>query len=336
MIDTGAEGMDPLALKSLLEESSRYMLTGIDLLERQQWKPALRHFDHVVKLRNQLPWREESEAAWMLAAAWINRGDALIGLGCEDLREKALHCFDQTLLAMEHVSLEEHPAYPERSMLAWIKRATCCGEMGRYEEALRNFSEADGLLDRWGRNLSPTRSFLEAMLLVNLSRVQIEIRKYHDAREAARKAVILLRPLDAASSLTKAWSLECRSLALMLENDEFVGEDWIAEATDAVEEALAWVKSVGYLEGWEADLVRYGAKIYRACQPQFLAEFLGDWLLDGPLAGDTALREEMKREVLVAKYEVEQRVLAAPHRSDYVQGQIVILKSLQDIASQLS
>ncbi|MFT3991536.1 MAG: tetratricopeptide repeat protein [Luteolibacter sp.] len=323
-------------VRELLAESSRYMLTGISLLESRRWKPALRHFDHVVKLRNQLPWREESEAAWMLAAAWINRGDALIGLGQEDLREEALHCFDQTLLAMEHVRLEGHPAYPERSMLAWIKRATCCGEMGRFEEALRNFEEADRLLDHWGRNISPTRSFLEAMLLVNFSRVRIETGAYHDARETAQKAVALLRPLDAASSLTKAWSLQCRSLALMLENDEFVGEDWIAEATDAVDEALAWVKSVGHPEGWEADLVRYGAKIYRACQPQFLAEFLSDWLLVGPLAGEVALREEMGREVLLAQYELEKRVLAAPHQSDHVRSQIVILKSLQDISRQLS
>jgi hypothetical protein len=80
-----------------------------------------------------------------------------------------------------------------------------------------------------------------------------------------------------------------------------------------------------------ADLVRYGARIYRSCQPQFLAGFIRDWLAqDGPLAGDEALREEMKNVILLARHEAEQRLLVAPHDDAVAAREMRIIRSLME------
>lgn len=62
-------------------ESKRHMLGGIARLEDGDWLTALRHFDHAIALREALPWRDDVESAWVLAAAWINRSDLLRFLG---------------------------------------------------------------------------------------------------------------------------------------------------------------------------------------------------------------------------------------------------------------
>jgi hypothetical protein len=58
-----------------------------------------------------------------------------------------------------------------------------------------------------------------------------------------------------------------------------VPEDWITETTDAAEEGMALARywrqrGETHLRDMEADLFRFGALIYRMCQPHFLAEFV--------------------------------------------------------------
>lgn len=314
------------------------MHAGMAALDHGDWQTALGHFNEAIRLREQLPWRDDVQSAWLLAAAWINRSDALRRLENPALLADALRALDHAIAAMNHVPLADNPAFPERLILAWINRATTCGEMQDFAAALHDFTQAESLLETWGFDATANRRFLTAMLSANRARVLLDHQQPLPAWENACASVAALRGVNVPSAAIKARSLQCRALALLLDEPgglDHLG-DWIALATDAAEEALMLVKTTGYLDVWVADLVRYGAKIYRTCQPQFLTEFLTDWLIDGPLSNDSTLRREMHHELLLAQMELEQRVLSAPQETDYVQGQTRILKSLQRAARQLT
>lgn len=329
-------GMNGDALESLRVESKSHMVAGIPLLERGHFAGALPHFEEAVRLRCQLPWREDGCSAWLLAAAWINRSDALRGLGDPALLPEAIRSLDGGIEAMGCVPLAENPLHVERLILAWINRGSACGEAGDAEASLAGFAEAEKVLAEWNAEVTPRRIFLAVMLRVNRARIRLGLGLAEAGWEDARQAVEILRKLETTPEVAvagiKARSIQCRALAMLLDEPGGVDKvgDWIAEATDSAEEALALVKASGFRDAWVSDLVRYGAKIYRACQPQFLAEFLDEWLMDdGPLAGDQALRGEMKNELLLAVAEVERKVLLLPQNTEFVARQLKVLATLQ-------
>lgn len=314
------------------------MHAGIAAMGRGDWENALGEFEAAVRIRHVLPWKTEPAAAWLLAAAWLNHGEAMWASGRTEFVEAAVRSMDGCIAAMARVPLAESPAFPERLILAWINRATLHGELGKPDVSVLNFAHADALLVEWGRTETPTRRVLDSMLGVNRARVLLEDRKSLAAWESVRRVADALRRADSPAASIKGWSLQCRILAVLLdEGADLSGHgEWIALATDAAEEALALVKKTGYMDAWVPDLVRYGARIYRVCQPQFLAEFLCDWLVDGPLAADVALLREMRNELLVAQVELERRVLGASGDSDFVARQIDVLKSFQSAARRLN
>jgi len=323
-------------LQQLQHASMEEMRAGIGQMEQGNLAIALEHFDQAALFRDKLPWREEVQSAWLLAAAWINRSDVLRRMGDPELLAEAIDSLDRGIEAMSYVPLGEKEMYAERMILAWINRGTTCGEAGKVDEALTGFAKAERLFEEWGSEVSGRRLFLGSMLRVNRARVLLGAGKAWEGFEDARNAVGILRELqpneDVAIAGIKARSIECHALALLLDEPggaERVG-DWIAEATDSAEEALKLVRETGLRDAWVSDLVRYGAKIYRVCQPQFLGEFVTEWVGEtGPLSGDEALVNEMRNELLLARAEVERKVLLFPHDTGFVEKQIRILKALQ-------
>ncbi|MFD0895420.1 hypothetical protein KBB96_20210 [Luteolibacter ambystomatis] len=328
--------MNDEELQRIKVGSKQEMQQGIAHLNQGEWQAALGCFDRAVALRETTPWREDGEAAWLLAAAWINRSDALRQLGDARLLPEAIRSLDRGIEAMQHVRLEGDPMFAERLILAWINRGTVCGDAGQSEEALAGFAKADEVLETWGREVTTTRRFMHAMLLVNRSRVLLESGAVEEGWRQSAAGVELLKSLEPGDGLVaqtgiRARGVLCHALALLVEKPG--GEqpdDWIAAATDAAEEALAIVKRTGTRDPGVADLVRYGARIYRICQPQFLAEFVREWLApDGPLAHDARLREEMQGVVQLARAEAETRLRAAPHDDAVAQRELRILKALE-------
>ncbi|RYD22597.1 MAG: hypothetical protein EOP88_07505 [Verrucomicrobiaceae bacterium] len=314
-------------------EAKRHMLDGIARMDEGDWLAALAHFEKAVDLRETKEWREDPEAAWVLAAAWINRGDVLQKLG---RHTEGVHALDRGIEAMAHVSLDRNPSCAGRLVLAWIKRGTACGEAGKTIEALAGFAAAEGLLETWAADLGPDAPMMASMLHANRARLLLDLGKTVDGWKDAGTAVELLKPLQsegvAAVAAIKAHGILCRALAMLL--DEPGGtklvEDWIASATNAAEEALALVRSSGYRREWVADLVRYGARIYRACQPHFLGEFICEWVAGkGPLAGDEALKREMLEQLQLAKAELGQRVRLYAHDDGQMARSMQILASFQ-------
>ena len=321
-------------------ESKRHMLEGIARMEQGDWLTALRHFDRAVELREAMPWRDDVESAWVLAAAWINRSDVLRFLGNPD---EAIRSLDRAIDAMNFVRLEENPGYANRLILAWINRGTACGEAHRMDEALDGFSTAEKLMEACGGPTTPERKLVASMLHANRARVLLEIGRTVDGWHDAQFSVTFLEGLEPVAVVTEAAILArgilCRALALLLDEPRGAeeAEDWIALATDSVEEALALVRSSGYRGIWVADLARYGARIYRICQPHFLGEFLREWLTaGGPLVGNSELKCEMANELLLARVDLERRVRLNPHETDFVQRAIATLLSLQLAEAELA
>ena len=321
--------------------SKREMQQGIALLAESDWRGALGHFDRAVMLRESTPWRDDGDSAWLLAAAWINRSDALRQLGDPRLLPEAIRSLDRGIEAMARVDLGADPVFVERLILAWINRGTACGDAGRAHEALEDFFKAEALLRDWGADVTPNRVFMSAMLHINRARVFLHEERVDEAWTEAKAGVDRLRPLEPGDGLVsqtgvRARSVLCQSLALLVEQPggaEQAG-DWIAVATDAAEEALAIVKRVGLVDPVVPDLVRYGARIYRLCQPQFLGEFIREWLAgDGPLAHDQKLREEMTGILLLARAEAETRLRIAPHDDDVARRELRVLKALESSLS---
>lgn len=327
----------------LMEESTRRMVAGLDAMAREEWEVALGHLEAAVDLRERLPWNVDSECAWMLAAAWINRGDVLRRLGGYENSHEAVRSYDRGIAAMARVPLNRNPAFVERLVLAWINRGTTCEELGDFEDAKSGFREAEELILSRGPLVTAQLRFLEAMLRTNRAKMLIGAGQPAAAWEDGRIAIRILRNFgispEVVTAAVKARCIQCRALALLLEEPggaERVG-DWIAEATDSVEEALALVRISGHRDPWVSDLVRYGARIYQACQPHFLGEFLAEWLSgNGPLADDMALRAEMRSTLLLAQAEVERKVLLLPHDTEFVEAQTRILKALQAGMSSLA
>lgn len=328
--------MNEAGLQEIKVASKNEMQQGIACLGRGEWRTAVGHFERAVTLRERLPWREDPESAWVLAAAWMNRSDAIRHLADPALLPEAVLSLDNAIAAMRHVPLGGNPMHAERLILAWINRGTLCGDAGETEAALASFARAGELFLSQGVDTTVERGLMHSMLHVNRGRMLLDAGRLEEGRRDAAEGVRILKPLEPGEGLVpeaalRARALLCRALALRLDEPGGREEsgDWIAEATDTVEEALAIVKRTGLSGDWIADLVRYGARIYRICQPQFLGEFVSEWLApDSPLGADAELRGEMEKVMLLARAEAEERLLLAPHDDAHVQRELRILRSL--------
>lgn len=328
--------MNPSPSAPFPDESTRSILAGIAALERGEWAMAESHFAKAGELRDAMPWRGEPESAWMRAAAWLNHGDAVVRAGDTARFPEAIGSFDKAIESMGQVPLGANPALVDRLMLAWMNRGSACGETGDFDASAAAFGEAERLIGEWGGTVSPPRCFLSAMLCVNRARARMAEGRALDAWLDVREGLARFRSLEWTAETVRAGIRArvagCRALAMLLDEPggpEKVG-DWIAEATDLAEEALALVRASGFRDEGAADLVRYGARIYRACQPRFLGEFLIEWIGNGgPLADDGALKAEMRNELWLAIAVIERDVLAIPHETEFVEKSTAVLKKLQ-------
>lgn len=307
------------------------MVAGIAALDQEDFTTALLHFDRAVALRKPLPWRHDPASAWLFAAAHINRSDALRKL----MRPvEAIASLDIALEALQCVPLDLHPQCTRRVLLAHINRATALHESGNLTAARAAFDAAERFLLTHRSATFPDKPLLTSMLHANRALARMDDGDAAGAWQDSCEAVNALTedsspPGDAA---VKARVIQCKALAHLLETpdgSDLVG-DWIAHATDTVEEALSLVRDHAIESEWTADLIRYGARIYRNCQPHFLGEFIHEWLGAGaPLSKDPALRQDMKTEILLATVRLEQCVRTNPHDTPLVQAAIRILESLQ-------
>ncbi len=318
------------------------MVAGFEAMNRSAWGEAADQFHAAAVDRERLPWRDDGESAWMLAAAWLNHGDVLQRTGEPAVLPDAIRSFDRAIEAMEFVDLAGNPSFPDRLILSWINRGTACCDAGDPEASLADFSHAEAVLSQWGEQVTLPRFFLSAMLRVNRARAMILSGRALDAWVEVSSGIGRLRSVaitpETAAANIQARGIQCRALADLLDQPGMVDRvgDWIAEATDSAEQALELVRATGFRGPYVADLVSYGAIIYRACQPHFLGEFVTEWLgPNGPLAGDEALKAEMRGILWLSIADAERKVLSVPHETEFVEKQTRIVAALQEGLKEL-
>ncbi len=316
-----------------MQNSGQLVLEGITHLENGSLQTALSLFDQAIAIREASDWQSHPLAAWGLAAAHINRSDALRQIGNLPEAIRSLH---NAILAMEHVPLSEHPSYPDRLILAWINLATTHGDLDQTKSSVEAFAKAESLLTAWGSETTPNRKTFAAMFYTNRARFLMGVGQPINAWSDAAHAVRLLDSLgsrqEISSASIHARGILCQALAHILDppNGEKLETDWIARATDAAEEVLGLARVTNYQGLWLPDLVRYCARIYRICQPHFLGEFLHEtFSRDSHLAKQSDLLREMINELALARSELVVRVLANPHDTELVQRETAILHKIQ-------
>ena len=261
-------------------EASKRMKRGIALLTEntaETLRESLDCFDAAIDLRRTLPLSESSWYRYVLAAGWMNRGDALTRLGALD---DAVASYDEALSTLQTLDLEENPLFRKRLALAWMNRGVTLQQQGSFAAVL-SFENAVAIADEPAVRAASLTNFGNALLQFNP----------HD-RAKARHAFQEALPLLADKELTKIEAAEvclnarrgiCRAIACQLADANSPDPDLVSAATDAAEDALNLVRH------WQQrgenrfhepalEMVHFGARAYRLYQPQFLMDFLAEML----------------------------------------------------------
>lgn len=283
-------------------------------------KRALEDLDEAIRLRELLPLDAEPVFRWGFAAGWINRGDALRMLALPDA---AVASYDRGLKELEPLEATDPVLW--RRAVAWNNRGLALRDAGRTEEAGESFGRAI----RWLEGKGDERA--------RVTRAAARLHRGDDPCEVLAEVVPLERQSpEAAEVAVKARHARARALCERPGAMED-GGDWIAETTDLVEAGLelarGWeVAGVGTMRDVARDLFVVGLRVYRICQPQFLAEFILESLdpevspgapVDDPFfqaaaveAVATALRESMERGVAGERGEKELAITRSLRTAD--------------------
>jgi hypothetical protein len=117
-----------------------------------------------------------------------------------------------------------------------------------------------------------------------------------------------------------------------------IAEDWIGDATDTVEDALAverfWEQQgVTALRPLAYDLFELGLHVYRVCQPHFFADFLVESMdpdmSPGAPFDDARFQAAAARSLQQAVNEVARRAASSSLEPEVMEKQQAILKTLK-------
>jgi hypothetical protein len=283
-------------VEAINAEASVLMKRGIALMSdtglgNSGVAEALDCFERALALRLQLPVEAIPVLGYGLAACWLNRADALVRLGAEKIG-LALTSYDEGIALLRRLPLHEDPRFPRRLAIAHQNRGLALRAQSppAAAEAILAFAEAAAVLDRDESAAIPDRQQLLATVWTNLAiarSAEATDASESQAREAALRAIALVASVeatdpDSAEVGLKARHVLCQTLASRLPLRPPPGAVMpgdVHEATDLADDGLALVRTweregVTRFRGLAFDLFRFGARVYRAYQPQFLKEFI--------------------------------------------------------------
>ncbi|MEK7952596.1 tetratricopeptide repeat protein [Luteolibacter soli] len=239
---------------------------------------ALEAFDAAIGIRSRLPLEGYPGTRWGLAAAYMNRGDALTRL--HGPTGEAREAYDLAITELDHIGPGDGFDLLQRKALAWTNRGLATGSP---DEAIACFSRGIDLLadSSSDRHLLTRCHALLHRGLLHLSKIGDTALAQTDARAliAITRANERRYPAMAEVGL-HARHLLCRALVKSLEDGTPAENgDWIAEASDTVEDALSleryWAaRDIRAFRTIAFELFVLGLRIYRVCQPHFLSEFI--------------------------------------------------------------
>lgn len=268
----------PSDIETLADALMNRGICSLTLATPHHLASALDSFDAAIGIRSQLPLENHPGTRWGLAAAYMNRGDALTRL--RGPSEEARRSYDLAIAVLEHISPGDGFDVRQRLALAWTNRGLAADSP---DEAITCFTRGIDLLADSG-----TDRHLLTRCNALLHRGLLRLSKTGDAAQAQTDARTLLAITHSSERHYPAMAevglharhLLCRALVKSLDDGTPAGsEDWIAEASDAIEEALSleryWAaQGIRAFRTIAIELFVLGLRIYRVCQPHFLSEFI--------------------------------------------------------------
>lgn len=266
-------------------------LALLDAGEKSRLEEALRSFDESITAREA---DDASEAErWGLSAAWLNRADALAGLGGRGQLHEAVGSTARARTILEELGPETHPPYRSRLALAWMKSGeyltrlcTMCGENMQAEAIAHHQKAVEVLRPGAEAGIEESRRVL-AVALCNLSRVHLVLGQKGSlpGERHARECLFWLGNTELESPETLHLGLTARISAACHHESASDDTDRFLELTDLAEDALAVAAEGRRRFGPQAvsatllgELTRLGAHAYLIASPGFLDEFLLDTL----------------------------------------------------------
>ena len=183
-------------------EASVWMKRGIALLTEntaETLRQSLDCFDAAIKVRRTLPLAENSWYRYVLAAGWMNRGDALTRLGALD---DAVASHDEALAILQTLDPEENPLFRKRLALAWMNRGVTLQQQGS-QAAVVSFENAVALADEPDLLAASLTNFGNALL-------QFQAHDLAKARHAFQDALPLLADKEMTEPEAAQISLNAR------------------------------------------------------------------------------------------------------------------------------
>lgn len=307
---------------------------------------AIACFEKAIALRAALPLEHEPRYRWGLAAGYMNQGDALNRLHGKS--GEAIAAYEQAISHLEKMPPDWEQDLVQRLGLAWSNRGLASAHP---DEALRCFARCIEVI-------GAPRTLRQTLVLHNalLHRATLRLAKLEDPTQAAADARGVLESLKAEELLYPAMAeltlqarhLLCRSLCVWIDGPKKgsdISEDWIAETTDAVEEALAlerhWSqRGLLAFRPLAAELFSLGARVYRVCQPHFLAEFLCDSMdpkaTPGAPFNDVRFQGIAARELKLGLDDSVNRSAASVLEPERHAKEIAILQQLKEVDLRLA
>jgi tetratricopeptide (TPR) repeat protein len=283
---------EPMMAGARNDLASVWMKRGISLLEqntRSTLGNAVSCFDQAIALRSRLVLESNPWFRYGLAAGWMNRGDALTRLGSLEELTEAVRSYDEALNHLRVMPLDENPLFRKRLAIAFLNRGVTLLGRGDLAAAVGSLDEAIAALKHEGASNIPEQKHLLGCAWMNRGNALLLSAQpdFLAVRDAAREAMILLAGAErnqaaAAEAGLKARHVLCRAAVGLSGGSTGNGSDigeWIAEATDAVDDGLQltreWeLRGVTSFRTLAGELFRFGARAYQIYQPHFLAEYI--------------------------------------------------------------
>jgi tetratricopeptide (TPR) repeat protein len=323
-------------LANLLTNRGICLLTAGD---PEKFPAALTDFDAAIALRKELPLDEDPSYRWGLSAGLMNRGDVLHRLG--ERNAEATAAYDEAIEHLKQLPYEENPGMLQRYALAWANRGLVVEDQA---DARRCFDECINLLSN---PQNPQQLLTLCNATLNRGRHSLQTADDTEATAADAREVLSLiaqhersHPAPAEMAL-QARHLLAHALCAWLDSNRKgpgIAEDWIGDATDTVEEALAverfWEQQgVTALRPLASDLFQLGLHVYRVCQPHFFADFLIESMdpeiSPGAPFEDPRFQAAAARSLQQAVNEVAQRAASSTLDPEQMEKQQKILKTLK-------
>jgi len=270
--------------------ASAWINRGIALMH-DGGSPSLRQsvecFDRAIGLRTTLLGLGDPWFRYNLIGVWINRGDALARFGDEASRAAALASYEEAIRLGSGMESDRRPKVAWRMALAHLNRGATLLQLGGAEtlaEAGRSFDSSIAALGA----SEDSQRLIAAYAWEGKAEVMGRQGSEAEARTCARRAMALvsgLEPggLDATIVGLKARIALCASSwrALSKAGGSTMDRNESAEALDAADEGLriafGW-PATRQMESLIVELFRFGSLGYASLQPQFLGEFIGDFV----------------------------------------------------------